>query len=163
MSKDTTTKATTVKPTEVKKVETSTVEEAKDTNTWNFEPAIDKMLEYLKLQNTKDSEGKIITDNILIPIDYKGVRQHFVLSAEDFKLDRILRDAIGNMFYRSGNKKAIDRFKINQVPTMSFNAKSKARKTKVEKVDDNMEALRKQIGDKAFKEYIKSLQSRFIG
>ena len=132
MSKDKSTNAPIVETTDVEVVETENVEESKNSNSWNFEPAIDMMEDYMKLSTKKDKDGKTLFD-ILIPLDHKGIRQHFKLDIDSVLLSYILRDALGNMFYRGGNKKAVKRFNLNQVPTMSFHAKSKARKTQAEK------------------------------
>ena len=153
MSKPKSTKATVVEVKDIEVVEAKIVEESKDSNSWNFEPAIDKIEDYLKLSLKKDKNGGSLNE-LHIPIDHKGIRQHFILNMDSVLLSYILRDALGNMFYRGGKSKAVKRFALNEIPTMSFHAKAKARKTQTEKADDGLDALRKTMTDAQFEAFI---------
>ena len=148
MSNTKSTKATIVESKDVEVVEDANVDTVAESNSWNFEPAIEHII---KLVIVDINDGLF---DSLIPLDHKGIRQHFKLSKDNTTLSHILRDALGNMFYRSGKSKAVKRFALNQVPTMSFHAKAKARKTPTEKADDGLDALRKTMTDAQFEAFI---------
>ena len=150
MSKVKSTEATVVEVKDVEVVEDANVDTVAESNSWNFEPAIEHMSNYMALT----IDPKLYKS--LTPLDHKGIRQHFTLNELQCELSFILRDALGNMFYRHGKSHAIKRFALNEVPMMSFHAKAKARKTQAEKADDGLDALRKTMGDEAFEAFIQS-------
>ena len=148
MSKVKSTEATVVEVKDVEVVEDANVDTVAESNSWNFEPAI----EHISKLVIVDINEALYSS--LIPLDHKGIRQHFKLNKDTTDIQHMLRDALGNMFYRGGKAKAIKRFALNEVPTMSFHAKAKARKTQTEKADDGLDALRKTMTDAQFEAFI---------
>ena len=154
MSNSKSTKATIVEVKDIEVVKDATDTKYTTKHSWNFEPAIDMISDFIVLDTSKkNSDGKTIFD-MHLPIDHNGVREHIKLNPESTTIANVMRDGLGNGFYRGSKSMLIHAFKTHAVPYFKFKSKAKARLTNVEKADSGLNALRKTMTDAQFEAFI---------